>query len=372
MPSRQGIDLSTTLWNTSMQDFDRLFPELEAAAMNETDARFDSLFTRYTALPADLPDTVRLKAEEITRNDETPYAKVLSLVNWLDENMQYSLEPERVPEGVDFVEYFLQTGVGYCTYYATALTVMARSVSIPSRYVIGFALIEQDPGRRYIATGETAHAWTEMYFHGIGWVEIDPLRWNPAAPLNQIIIDDSEFEPPPDTQPENEGEPEIPDEEPEPEIDIQEEEDGSGSFLVFIIIPVVLVLLVVFFRISVNKLMTRKEKQFAFDRIYDGKKDDFHYLEVYYSDILKQLALIGLSPDPGETLITFPERVDKRIRNTKGEFSRIADSIADYHFAGIDPGMKQVEDAYKYHASLEKLLIEWLGKWMYLFKRAIR
>ena len=60
-----------------------------------------------------------------------------ALETYLSSNFRYTLTPSNVPSGRDFVEYFLETGEGYCVYFASAMAVMARSLGIPSRMVCG-------------------------------------------------------------------------------------------------------------------------------------------------------------------------------------------------------------------------------------------
>ena len=66
----------------------------------------------------------------------TDYQKALNIQNWLRSNCTYTLDVESVSTGVDFVTAFLLgTRKGYCTYFASAMTVMCRMVGIPARYV---------------------------------------------------------------------------------------------------------------------------------------------------------------------------------------------------------------------------------------------
>ena len=62
---------------------------------------------------------------------------------------------------------------GYCTYFASALGVMARIAGIPSRYIEGY-LVKADESGVIEVTGENAHAWVELYFDGFGWLSFDP------------------------------------------------------------------------------------------------------------------------------------------------------------------------------------------------------
>lgn len=110
--------------------------------------------------------------EEINRFD-----LALSMAQYLSDHYNYTLSPAPVPDGVDFVDWFISTGEGYCTYFASAMAQMARYAGIPSRYAEGYALVnaERGEGGEYLLTGEQAHAWAELYFDGVGFVPFDAL-----------------------------------------------------------------------------------------------------------------------------------------------------------------------------------------------------
>ncbi len=120
-------------------------------------------------------------ALSITEGIEGEYAKVNELLSYFKNNddFSYSLDVSVPPEDVDFVEYFIDTMIGYCTYYASAMTMIARLNGIPARYVEGYSLPSEQiadlrSGETVGLNSENAHAWTEVYLSGIGWVAVDP------------------------------------------------------------------------------------------------------------------------------------------------------------------------------------------------------
>jgi hypothetical protein len=77
----------------------------------------------------------------------------------------------------DAVEDFLFVNrKGYCAQFAGTYTVMARSLGIPARVVVGFTKGEKDPNEPglFLVRGEHAHAWVELWLDGFGWVLFDP------------------------------------------------------------------------------------------------------------------------------------------------------------------------------------------------------
>jgi transglutaminase-like putative cysteine protease len=58
--------------------------------------------------------------------------------------------------------------------FATAFAVLARSVGLPTRVVVGFAGGTQAPDGTWVVRGRDAQAWPEVYFAGLGWYGFDP------------------------------------------------------------------------------------------------------------------------------------------------------------------------------------------------------
>jgi hypothetical protein len=85
------------------------------------------------------------------------------------------------PASADVADYFLfDLKAGYCDYYATAMAVMARSVGLPARLVMGYANGSYNYSTaEYIVTAADAHSWVEIYFPGTGWVEFEPTAGQP-------------------------------------------------------------------------------------------------------------------------------------------------------------------------------------------------
>jgi hypothetical protein len=93
----------------------------------------------------------------------------------------YTLSPFVIPPDEDFVMYFLNySRQGFCIHYATAATMMLRALGVPARFTSGFVVIvpPQYVNQPVVITDRFAHAWTEVFFDGIGWL---PLEVTPPA-----------------------------------------------------------------------------------------------------------------------------------------------------------------------------------------------
>jgi hypothetical protein len=127
----------------------------------------------YLQLPQ-LDSRVKKLAEDITAHSTSDYDKAADIRRYLIANYAYTLN--LTSAGKDPLAYFLFTRrAGHCEYFATAMTIMLRSVGVPARYVTGFLPGEyNDVGGDYIIRGSDAHAWVEVYFTGYGWLTFDP------------------------------------------------------------------------------------------------------------------------------------------------------------------------------------------------------
>ena len=74
----------------------------------------------------------------------------------------------------DYIAEFLEQRVGYCEQFAGAMAIMARSLGIPSRVVVGFTQGAQDEDGVWRVTVRDAHAWPELWFEGVGWARFEP------------------------------------------------------------------------------------------------------------------------------------------------------------------------------------------------------
>ena len=76
------------------------------------------------------------------------------------------------PDGVDQVKYFLtETREGICNHFGSSLTMLYRYFGIPARFTVGYLALSN--GVKTAVQSTQAHAWTEVYIDGIGWLVID-------------------------------------------------------------------------------------------------------------------------------------------------------------------------------------------------------
>jgi transglutaminase-like putative cysteine protease len=137
---------------------------------------------RYLQLPDNLSARVFELAQELTRNEATPYDKAKAVTDYLRNEIRYTKTMPEPPFGRNRLEWFLlDYKQGYCTYYATAEVILLRAVGIPARLAVGFAEGEWDVAQPdlWSVRIKDAHAWPEVYFPGAGWVQFEPTASQP-------------------------------------------------------------------------------------------------------------------------------------------------------------------------------------------------
>ena len=155
-------------------------PQLSALRMQQALAPPPEIAGPMTSVPGNRPSVITRIAEEVTAGATTDYDRMVKLQSWFRSTggFSYSLEPQP-GSGIEQLARFITTDKsGYCEQFAAAMAVMARTLGVPARVVVGFLAPEQLDDGSYRYTSDDLHAWPEMYFGGSGWVRFEP---TPAA-----------------------------------------------------------------------------------------------------------------------------------------------------------------------------------------------
>lgn len=297
---------------------------LVKAAAGRPDPYYMGIYARYTQLPGHLEETLYYDLQNIVAGADTPYEQACAIQRHLKRYYRYTLTPEYPPENQDFVTYFLYVGKeGYCTYFASAMTVLCRMAGLPARYAEGF-IAEPDEGGMAYVTGLNAHAWTEVYFEGFGWVPFDatPSRQNqdqseddPPPPPDEPeptptptptpsptpsptpTHDPDSDEPTPTPTPPHEAEtPEPPVITPPPEIPPK---DRNFSWLWWLLLLAAAAALAARILLRMPEKVASRQPAVA-DRLF-----------VYGNAVAQMLRMRGQKVQPGETPMLFARRMDK-------------------------------------------------------------
>jgi transglutaminase-like putative cysteine protease len=126
-------------------------------------------------LPSDRnPRSIALARELRARTGSDAAFVAAVLDKFRTEQYFYTLEPPRLAlNSVD--DFLFNTRRGFCEHFASAFTMLARAAGIPARVVTGYQGGEYNPINGYLLIRQSeAHAWSEVWLEGRGWVRVDP------------------------------------------------------------------------------------------------------------------------------------------------------------------------------------------------------
>ncbi len=151
-------------------------PQLPAGALD-----------RYLQLPK-LDPRIPALARDMAGSAATDVERARAVERRLRTNYGYTLElPDH--ELADPLAYFLFTRKqGYCEYFASAMTVMLRTLGIPARLATGFQNGEYNPlSELWLVRASDAHTWVEAWIPGHGWTTFDPTPPDPNPPRFALL-----------------------------------------------------------------------------------------------------------------------------------------------------------------------------------------
>jgi len=134
-----------------------------------------SLRNKDTSLPPDGHPRSRALARELAARHGEPLAIAQALLKMFREQpFVYTLDPPRLAENA-MDEFLFETRRGFCEHYAAAFTLVMRAAGVPARVVTGYQGGEFNPIGGYLIVRQSdAHAWSEIWVEGRGWLRFDP------------------------------------------------------------------------------------------------------------------------------------------------------------------------------------------------------
>jgi hypothetical protein len=131
--------------------------------------------------PSSYPPLVTKDATQWTSGATNMYDEATDIQNYLNSPaFNYSLKVNPPADIQDPVSWFLTNRTGFCTYFATAMVLMARELGMPSRIALGFATSTNAEKyfdaktNTWVVLGTEAHVWPQIYFGKYGWINFEP------------------------------------------------------------------------------------------------------------------------------------------------------------------------------------------------------
>lgn len=129
----------------------------------------------WLELPAGSSPRTRALAAQWRAEDDAPRTLVARALRlFAEQPFRYTVRPPLLgDEPVD--DFLFATRAGFCEHYASAFVVLMRALGIPARVITGYQGGERNVLDDYwIVRQSDAHAWTEVWIAGAGWLRIDP------------------------------------------------------------------------------------------------------------------------------------------------------------------------------------------------------
>jgi transglutaminase-like putative cysteine protease len=135
----------------------------------------------WTQFPDDLGPQVEALAADVTANLETNYEKAIALEQYFRFSGDFTYDSEVPGEYTttsvedwltDTTNPYVRTG--YCEQFATSMALMARTLDLPSRVVLGFTPGEPINDTTVVVMDKNAHSWVEIWVPELGWMAFDP------------------------------------------------------------------------------------------------------------------------------------------------------------------------------------------------------
>lgn len=360
---------------------------------NEDNPRTHSV-TRGILRTLSLGGEGTIRSNKIINSGDIPekyyHEIIICLIDYLSENMEYSLNTEEYTSEQDAsktaVEMFLtETKRGYCVQYASSLALMLRSIGIPARYCEGYIVSDfstdffgnKDPLTRYKAEvmDYNAHAWVEVYYDSVGWVQYEATQPYTDAMYGTDGID---YDVPDATidivrkDPVQNDLPEGDDTENDP-AQKDNEKDHTFYILLAIMLFAVLVILsvvLVMYILAKYEVSKRNELIFRAENIENTlSKQDILKITHGIFEIYRSL---GMQPETGELHSEYAERISQKLGAASSlKIEKILSYISKEEF-GFGMEREEAAEVAAYYRDLVSAVYNGLGKFNRLKFRYIK
>ena len=267
------------------------------------------------------------------------------IVDKISQNYVFNRNMESLPEGKDFVAWFLyEKGEGNSTHFAAAATMMFRMFGVPARYVVGYvapkSIFSRQSDGTYTAILEddNAHAWTEIFISGIGWVPVE------TTPGFVAMLEEADYDAQSTGAETSGSQAKQPEEEKTPaeikQEEIQEEKEASSPLGIWIILPVIagvllvnaLILLIIHRRYLLKRRLGKLSK--------NDIKENMKYI---YKSFYEMLLFDGWKSELGCSDDAFPEEIAKKYKDLSAEqIETLAQMILQAHYGYKKQGKKEL------------------------------
>jgi hypothetical protein len=136
----------------------------------------------FTQLPDNLDARIPELARQLAKGSQSALETAQRMSDHLQTQFGYTLDLGAGGGEDPLAAFLFARRSGHCELFASALTVMLRSLEIPARVVNGFVASERNgTGDYYLVRARDAHAWVEVLVEPSRWAVFDPTPAEPAV-----------------------------------------------------------------------------------------------------------------------------------------------------------------------------------------------
>jgi transglutaminase-like putative cysteine protease len=153
----------------SFVDSREVLDEVPLHALSPTER---DLYLRLPAVDRRILELARYVSASSANGDA---GRARAVEQYLRTRFIYSLDTSPAGSQDPLADFLFVQKKGYCEYFASAMAVMLRELSIPSRVATGFLGGSPNPLTKWmVMRASDAHAWVEAWIPGQGWTTFDP------------------------------------------------------------------------------------------------------------------------------------------------------------------------------------------------------
>ena len=132
------------------------------------------ILDQYLNTDTAINPVIATTAQTVTKGAPNMYQAAVALQDYL-RTFTYNAHNPNPPANEDATVWFLQRKEGFCTFFASAMALMGRSLGMPTRIVSGYTNGSYDAkSQSFVVKGTQAHTWTQVYFAQYGWINFEP------------------------------------------------------------------------------------------------------------------------------------------------------------------------------------------------------
>jgi len=119
---------------------------------------------RWRQIPLELMRHMNPRAQAMVGSVREPRKVAFLIASYFQTRYQYSLDVNFFADDLGLLYLIDQRPPAYCSYFASAMVLMLRSVGVPARMVTGFLATEKTGNGNHalMVRGRDAHAWVEV------------------------------------------------------------------------------------------------------------------------------------------------------------------------------------------------------------------